>query len=111
MHAVISSRVQAVALPLNVSTVNATVMIVTLGDVWHTIICKYIQYMGCEGQLAAGQVGQEETMEQRCLFLTAGHLGFLRFWDTRFASAAILSNSHTYLLVVMAAIVHSRAVF
>ncbi|DBB09914.1 TPA: hypothetical protein ACH3X3_001521 [Trebouxia sp. C0006] len=29
------------------------------------------------------QVGQEESLEQRCLFLTAGHLGFLRMWDSR----------------------------
>ena len=31
----------------------------------------------------AGQVGQEEAGEQRHLFLTAGHLGIVRLWDSR----------------------------
>lgn len=31
----------------------------------------------------AGQVGQEEAGEQRHLFMTAGHLGIVRLWDSR----------------------------
>ena len=36
--------------------------------------------------MVAGQVGQEEAEEQRHLFMTAGHLGIVRLWDSRSAS-------------------------
>ncbi|KAL3157576.1 hypothetical protein ABBQ32_012027 [Trebouxia sp. C0010 RCD-2024] len=35
------------------------------------------------------QVGQQEAMEQRHLFITAGHLGFVRLWDYRECSKPI----------------------
>lgn len=36
-----------------------------------------------KGLLVAGQVGQQEGLEQRHFFMTAGHLGSVRLWDSR----------------------------
>ncbi len=67
---------------------------------WHCHAKDTHTLHGFKGHVAAGQVGQEEPMEQRCLFITAGHLGFLRFWDIRSVPLLRLHVLYGSLLLV-----------
>ena len=50
---------------------------------FHIFTCHVLSRQQVSQGVHAGQVGQEEAGEQRHLFLTAGHLGIVRLWDSR----------------------------